>query len=50
MPRSRPGALAYPDTRYSAPALPDLSVPKSVAAFRCRLESPVQHRQSLANP
>jgi hypothetical protein len=25
MPRSRPGALAYPDTRYSTPALPDLS-------------------------
>jgi hypothetical protein len=25
MPRSRPGALAYPDTRYSAPVLPDLS-------------------------
>jgi hypothetical protein len=25
MPRSRPGALAYPDTRYSSPALPDLS-------------------------
>jgi hypothetical protein len=25
MPRSRPSALAYPDTRYSAPALPDLS-------------------------
>jgi hypothetical protein len=25
MPTSRPGALAYPDTRYSAPDLPDLS-------------------------
>ena len=25
MPRSRPGALAYPDTRYSVPMLPDLS-------------------------
>jgi Protein of unknown function (DUF2384) len=25
MPRSRPGALTYPDTRYSAPMLPDLS-------------------------
>jgi hypothetical protein len=25
MPRSRPGALSYPDTRYSAPVLPDLS-------------------------
>jgi hypothetical protein len=25
MPRSRPAALAYPDTRYSPPALPDLS-------------------------
>jgi hypothetical protein len=28
MPRSRPGALAYPDTRYSSPALPDLSRPE----------------------
>jgi hypothetical protein len=25
MPRPRPGALAYPDTIYTAPALPDLS-------------------------
>jgi hypothetical protein len=25
MPRSRPAAFAYPDTRYSPPALPDLS-------------------------
>ncbi len=25
MPRLQPGALAYPDTRYSAPVLPDLS-------------------------
>jgi hypothetical protein len=25
MPKSRPGALAYPDTHYSAPVLPDLS-------------------------
>jgi Protein of unknown function (DUF2384) len=28
MPRSRPGALTYPDTRYSAPMLPDLSRPE----------------------
>jgi hypothetical protein len=28
MPRSRPGALAYPDSRYSPPALPDLSRPE----------------------
>ena len=28
MPKSRPGALAYPETRYSAPALPDLSRPE----------------------
>ncbi len=28
MPRSRPGALAYPDTQYTAPALPDLSRPE----------------------
>ena len=39
MPRSRPGALAYPDTRYTAPALPDLSHPEerrrlSAAALR----------------
>ncbi len=25
MPKPHPGALAYPDTRYSAPVLPDLS-------------------------
>ena len=28
MPRPRPGALAYPDTRYTAPTLPDLSRPE----------------------
>jgi len=28
MSRTRPGALAYPDTRYTAPALPDLSRPE----------------------
>ena len=28
MPRSRPGALAYPDSLYSPPALPDLSRPE----------------------
>ena len=28
MSRSRPGALAYPDTRYTAPTLPDLSRPE----------------------
>lgn len=28
MPKPRPGALAYPDSRYSAPTLPDLSRPE----------------------
>jgi len=28
MPKLRPGALAYPDSRYSAPVLPDLSRPE----------------------
>src|SRR6201996_4110863 len=28
MSRPRPGALAYPDTRYSSPALPDLRRPE----------------------
>jgi hypothetical protein len=28
MPKPRPAALAYPDTRYSAPLLPDLSRPE----------------------
>jgi hypothetical protein len=28
MTRSRPGVLSYPDTRYTAPALPDLSRPE----------------------
>jgi hypothetical protein len=28
MPKSHPAALAYPDTHYSAPALPDLSRPE----------------------
>jgi Protein of unknown function (DUF2384) len=27
MPKQHPGALAYPDTHYSAPTLPDLSRP-----------------------
>src|ERR1700733_7331260 len=49
MSRSRPGALAYPDTRYSAPALPDLSRPEerrglSAAALKA-LFSIVKHWQ-----